>query len=64
MNHNIYFSVNLIVQKYAGMHMEEGHVVLNVCLEKKFTGGDMHFCGRRCANHMNSETHAEVLYSS
>ncbi|KAK1662171.1 hypothetical protein QYE76_050330 [Lolium multiflorum] len=54
-----------LVQKYAGMHMEGGHVVLNVCLGKQFTGGEMHFCGRRCANHMNSETHAEerVEYS-
>ncbi|KAM7250811.1 hypothetical protein ACFE04_022694 [Oxalis oulophora] len=45
-----------------GFHVDDSEVTLDVCLGKKFSGGDLHFRGTRCEKHMHSKSHSEELF--
>jgi hypothetical protein len=45
---------------FAGFHVDDSEVTLNVCLGEQFYGGDLFFRGVRCDKHVNTETQSEV----
>lgn len=47
-------------QHFAGFHVDDSEVTLNVCLGNQFSGGELFFRGVRCDNHVNTETQPEV----
>lgn len=46
---------------FAGFHVDDSEVTLNVCLGTKFSGGELFFRGVRCDKHVNSETQLDVI---
>ncbi|GAB2226630.1 hypothetical protein Droror1_Dr00022443 [Drosera rotundifolia] len=44
-----------------GFHVDDAEVTLNVCLGKRFSGGELFFRGVRCDKHVNSETQPEEI---
>ena len=48
---------------YAGFHVDDSEVTLNVCLGKEFSGGELYFRGTRCEKHVNTTTHSEVSHA-
>ncbi|XP_019245179.1 PREDICTED: uncharacterized PKHD-type hydroxylase At1g22950-like [Nicotiana attenuata] len=45
-----------------GFHVDDADVILNVCLGKQFTGGDLFFRGVRCEEHVNTEAKPEEIF--